>query len=82
MKVKATNKYQELGVTDKKIGRILKEGEVFEVDEARFKVLSGANGYKNKDGSKVIFAEKVEEIEEAKAPTPKKETAKRKTTKK
>ena len=76
MKVRATNKYQELGVTDEKIGRIMQEGEVFEVDEARFKVLNGANGYK------VKFVEKVEEIEEAKAPTPKKETAKRKTTKK
>lgn len=76
MKVRATGKYQELNVSDGVLGRIPKQGEVFEVDEARFRVLNGNNGYN------AIFVEKVEEkIEEAVAPTPKKRTAKKKTTK-
>lgn len=78
MKVKATKMYQEKNVIDGVLGRIPKEGEVFEVDEQRFEVLHGNNGYK------VIFVERVEEkpIKEAVAPKPKKETAKKKTTKK
>lgn len=76
MKVRATGKYQELNVSDGVLGRIPKQGEVFEVDEARFRVLNGNNGYN------AIFVEKVEEkIEEAVASTPKKRTAKKKTTK-
>ena len=76
MKVRATGKYEELNVSDGVLGRIPKQGEVFEVDETRFKTLNGNNGYN------AIFVEKVEEkIEEAVAPTPKKRTAKKKTTK-
>ncbi len=46
MKVKATNQYKKLNVEDKELKRIPKEGEVFEVTEERFKVLSGDNKYK------------------------------------
>ena len=74
MKVKVIKVYN-----DKNFGRDMKKGEVFEVDEARFKVLTGNNAFKE------VYVEAVEEkekIEEAVAPTPKKETAKKKTTKK
>lgn len=71
MKVKVIKAYE-----DKNFKRIMNIGEVFEVDEDRYKVLTGNNIYKE------TYVEAVEEkIEEAVAPTPKKRTAKKKTTK-
>lgn len=82
MKVKATDEYELNNVQDSVLGRIPKKGEVFEVDENRFFILNGHSGIKDKDGNEIIFVEKIEEIKEAVAPTPKKENAKKKTTKK
>lgn len=59
MKVRATKKYEELKVDDAELKRMPKEGEEFEVSEERFNILNGNNSYK------VIFVEKVEEIETA-----------------
>jgi len=45
MKVKATDKYQELNVEDKELRRIPKVGEEFEVSEERYEILKGNNKY-------------------------------------
>ncbi len=58
MKVKATNKYKELSIQDNELGRILEEGEVFEVTKERFDVLNGNNQYKE------VFVEEIKEIVE------------------
>ena len=89
MKVKATNKYEEKGIRDNELGRIPKTGEVFEVSEERFKVLSGMNSYGvkfvelleniNKKSDKIAKA--VKEVETAKK-EPKTEKAIKKSTKK
>ena len=73
MKVKATNKYKILGVSDSQLGFIPEEGYEFEVTEERFKALSVNNSYN------ATFVVKVEEKKEE----PKEEVvevAKKKTT--
>ncbi|WP_405317585.1 hypothetical protein [Faecalibacillus faecis] len=75
MKVKATNKYEEKGIQDNELGRIPKEGEVFEISKERYEVLTKSNSYG------LVFVEKVEEIETAKKEV-KTEKAVKKTTKK
>lgn len=45
MKVKATNKFNELNVRPEELNKIPKEGEIFEVTEERFKVLTGGNRF-------------------------------------
>ena len=89
MKVKATNKYQELNVEDKKLKRIPKAGEEFEVSEERYEILKGNNKYN------AVFVEAIQEpvkvketeilddpIIEVAAKKPKTEKAVKKTTKK
>lgn len=88
VKVKATdayvnnkaNKGERLVISDSELGRVPKEGEIFEVTEARYEVLSGNNLYG------LVFVEKVEENEEIsqkqeekiEKKTTKKKTAKKK----
>lgn len=60
MKVKATNKYEEMNLKDIELDRIPKAGEEFEVSKERFEVLTKTNKYN------AVFVEKVEEIEVAK----------------
>ena len=55
MKVKATAEYEKRGLKDAVLDRIPKKGEVFEVSEERFEILSGKNPFN------VRFIEKVEE---------------------
>lgn len=57
MKVKATNKYEELQVKDKELNRIVKQGEEFEISEARYEILTKTNKFN------VAFVKKVEEAE-------------------
>lgn len=78
MKVRATNKYEELNVTDKILGRIPKEGEEFEVSEERYKELTETNKFNT------VFVEKVEEAKKIETATKrvKTEIAVKKTTKK
>lgn len=58
MKVKATDQYEKLGLTDKVLQRKPKKGEIFEVTRERFEVLNGKNEYKE------IFVEEIiEDIE-------------------
>lgn len=66
--VKATSKYEELEVRDNELGYIPKAGEVWDVDEARFKVLSGENPFG------VAFVELVEAPKEAPKKAPAKKT--------
>lgn len=58
MKVRATNKYKVLGVSDSQLGFIPEEGYEFEVTEERFKALSVNNSYN------ATFVVKVEEKKE------------------
>ena len=58
MKVKATNKYQELNVEDKELGRIPKAGEEFEVSGERYEILKGNNKYN------AVFVEAIEVVRE------------------
>nr|DAK99446.1 MAG TPA: transporter associated domain protein [Caudoviricetes sp.] len=71
MLVKATNKYKELNLQDKELKRIPEEGEIFEVSNERFKVLTKDNEFKE------VFVEKVEEIETAVKDVEKETTKKR-----
>ena len=75
MKVKATNKYEELGLQDNELGRMPKAGEEFEVSKERYEVLTKTNKWN------VAFVEKVEEVETATKKV-KAEKAVKKTTKK
>ena len=77
MKVRATDKYKKLNLSDKELGRIPEEGEEFEVTEERYNVLTKTNKYN------VVFVEKVEaeEVETA-IKKVKAETAVKKTRKK
>jgi len=68
MKVKATNKYKELGLQDNELGRIPEAGEEWEVTEERYKVLTETNKFNT------VF---VEEVENKKEPV-KKTTRKKK----
>lgn len=72
MKVKATAEYKNRKVIDNELKRIPEAGEIFEVSEARFKILNGKNDYK------AIFVEKIETAKKE----PKVEKAVKKTTKK
>lgn len=75
MKVRATKEYKARNISDKQLGRIPNENEVFEVTEERFAILNGNNDYK------VVFVERVEdEKKETATPKVKKEVAKKKTT--
>lgn len=65
MLVKATAKYKELNLKDNELGRILKEGEEFEVTEERYKVLTQTNKFN------AVFVEKVEEVTEVETATKK-----------
>lgn len=77
MKVKATGEYQKRNITDGEQGRILQEGEIFEVSEERFNVLNGNNAFG------LVFVERLEdEKKETATPKVKKTVAKKKTTKK
>lgn len=75
MLVKATNKYKELNLQDKELQRIPEEGEIFEVSNERFNVLTKDNEFKE------VFVEKVEETETA-VKDVEKETTKKITSKK
>lgn len=55
MKVRATKAYQELNLIDKELKIIPLEGQEWEVDEERYKVLAGDNGFKR------VFVEEVKE---------------------
>jgi len=78
MLVKATDKYEKLNIKDLELNKIPKKGEIFEVSEKRYKILTKENEYHE------IFVEKVEEVEEIETATKKvkKETAVKKNTKK
>lgn len=66
MLVKATSKYKELNLKDNELGRIPEEGEIFEITEERYKVLTKTNKFN------VVFVEKVEEVTVKKTKTTKK----------
>lgn len=74
MLVKATDKYEKLNLKDNELGRILKEGEEFEVTEERYKVLTQTNKFN------VEFVEKVEEAKKTKTEKATKKTITKKTT--
>lgn len=58
MKVKSTNEYQKRNLKAQELGRIPKEGEVFEIKNEKFSMLNGNNKYK------AVFVEKVNENNE------------------
>lgn len=78
MLVKATDKYEKLNIKDLELNKIPKKGEIFEISEKRYKILTKENEYHE------IFVEKVEEVKEIETATKKvkKETAVKKNTKK
>ncbi len=78
MLVRATDKYEKLNIKDLELNKIPKKGEIFEVSEKRYKILTKENEYHE------IFVEKVEEVKEIETATKKvkKETAVKKNTKK
>ena len=78
MLVEATNKYEELKLKDKELGKIPKEGEKFEVSKKRYEVLTKTNKFNE------VFVKEVEEETEIETATvkPKIETAVRKTKRK
>lgn len=65
MLVKATDKYEKLNLIDNVLKRIPKEGEIFEVTEERFKVLTENNRYSE------IFVKKLEETKDVETATKK-----------
>ena len=79
MKVKATNKYEELNLEDRILGRTPKAGEEFEVSEERFEELTKTNSFGVAFVEAVV--EKTTEVETAKKEV-KTEKAVKKTTKK
>ena len=89
MKVKATAEYKNRKVIDSELNRIPEAGEIFEVSEERYKVLTKSNKYGVKfvelaeqvkeNGKKIAKA--VKEVETAKKES-KVEKAVKKTTKK
>ena len=60
MKVKATNQYEILKLKDKELQRIPKEGEIFDVSEERYEVLTKNNDFN------VKFVEAVKQEKEIK----------------
>ena len=79
MLVKATDKYEKLNLQDNELGRIPKEGEMFEVSEERYKVLTQTNNFNEVFGEK---EEKTKEVETATKKVEKEKTVKKTTTKK
>ena len=75
MKVRATNKYEELNLQDNELKRIPKAGEEWEVSKERYEILTKTNSFG------VAFVEEVKEIETATKKV-KTEKAVKKTTKK
>lgn len=79
MKVRATNEYQKGQIPDNELGFVPVEGYEWEVDEARYEILSNPN----KNGYGKIFVKKAEEkkaekkIEKAVKAEPKKRNAKK-----
>lgn len=65
MLVKATDKYEKLNIKDLELNKIPKKGEIFEVSEKRYKILTKENEYHE------IFVKKVEEVEEIETATKK-----------
>lgn len=59
MLVKATDKYKKLNVKDNELKRVPETGEIFEVTEERYTVLTQTNKFNT------VFVEKVEEVETA-----------------
>lgn len=59
MLVRATDKYEKLNLKDKKLDRIPKQGEQFDVTADRFDVLNGNNKFN------AIFVERVEIAKES-----------------
>lgn len=64
MLVKATDKYEKLNLQDNELGRIPKEGEMFEVSEERYKVLTQTNKFNEVFVEKMIVEDEVEIQEE------------------
>ena len=60
MLVKATDKYEKYNLKDKELNRVPKEGEIFEVSEERYEVLTKTNKFN------VKFVEKVKNKEAGK----------------
>ena len=60
MLVKATDKYEKYNLKDKEWNRVPKEGEIFEVSEERYEVLTKTNKFN------VKFVEKVKNKEAGK----------------
>ena len=83
MKVKATAEYKNRKVIDSELNRIPEVGEIFEVSEERYKVLTKSNKYGVKfvESVEPKKAKKEAEVEIAKK-EPKVEKAVKKTTKK
>lgn len=75
MKVRATNEYQKGQIPDNELGFVPVEGYEWEVDEARYEILSNPD----KNGFKKVFVKKVEEkkVEKAVKAEPKKRNAKK-----
>lgn len=75
MKVRATNEYQKGQIPDNELGFVPVEGYEWEVDEARYEILSNPD----KNGFKKVFVKKVEgkKVEKAVKAEPKKRNAKK-----
>lgn len=76
MKVRATNEYQKGQIPDNELGFVPVEGYEWEVDEARYEILSNPD----KNGFKKVFVKKVVEekkVEKAVKAEPKKRNAKK-----
>lgn len=75
MKVRATNEYQKGQIPDNELGFVPVEGYEWEVDEARYEILSNPD----KNGFKKVFVKKVGEkkVEKAVKAEPKKRNAKK-----
>lgn len=71
MKVKATNAYKQEKVQAEELKRIPEEGEIFEIQDAKFQKLNGDNQYKR------VFVELVTESKETEKVKEVKKTAKR-----
>ena len=83
MKVRATDKYEELNLKDNELGRIPKEGEQWEVSNERYEVLTKTNKFNTVFVEKLKEAEDVETaIKKVETETAVKKTRSRKTTKK
>ena len=75
MLVKATDKYKKLNVKDNELKKMPEVGEIFEITEERYRILTQTNKFNT------VFVEKVEEVKTATKKV-KTETAIKKTRKK